>query len=423
MKGISKGIALIGIALVASGLLFGGCGSNSSGNGLSTSVSDEPTVQLSTEGRYIIGFNGEPDPSVFTSNGGEAEIWLSSANALVGIINPDAVGKMGKPSNVKYIEKDAIVQVMGKALGKPSGGTTPPPQSLPWGVDRIDADLTWSTSTGTGVKVAVVDTGIDNSHSDFKDANGVSRVILGPTYVTGTKSSKDDNGHGTHVAGTIGASNNLIGVVGVAPSCTLVAIKVLDRNGSGYLSWVVAGIDWAANNGCKVINLSLGSTSDSQALHDAVDRAVSKGVVVVAAAGNNGDTGNSPNYPGAYSSVIAVGATDKYDQVAYFSTFGAQLDVAGPGVEVLSTWKGGGYVLASGTSMATPHVVGTCALIIAKGIPDANGDGLTNNADVRLLLEQTADDINTFSYPGWDQFIGNGLIDSQESTTGVRTLP
>lgn len=423
MNTLKIGLMML-VAVLFSGLFYGGC--VSSNNDEPTSLSNDDSTLLlkpSNESRVIVGFHGEPDATVFSSNGGQAEIWLSSSNAIAGRVPAHTILHIKSLNNIKYVEDDVVVDVLGKATGKPSGGTTQPPQSTPWGVDRIDANLAWSSSTGVGVKVAVIDTGIDNGHPDFKNANGNSRVILGATFVTGTKSAKDDNGHGTHVAGTIGASNNSIGVVGVAPNCTLLAVKVLDRTGSGYMSWVIAGIDWAANNGAQVINLSLGSSTGSQALKDAVDRAVANGVVVVAAAGNNGDKGNAASYPAAYDSVIAVGATDSYDLVAPFSNYGLYLDVAAPGVSVLSTWKGGGYVTASGTSMASPHVAGTCALVIAKGVTDVNADGVANNLDVRLLIQSKADDINYLAYPGWDQYIGNGLVDSQESTTGQQTLP
>jgi subtilisin family serine protease len=370
--------------------------------------------------RVVVVFNSASDDSLIKQHGGKILLRVSSLNMVVANIAPCKLIHVASDPGVLRVYEDVPVSIlqMGKS-GKPPKESSPP-QSLPWGVDRIDAELSWSTAVGTGVKLGIIDTGIDPEHPDFMDASGESRVVLGPTYVNGTKTSKDDNGHGTHVAGTAGASNNSIGVVGVAPECTLYAIKVLNRKGFGWLSDVVAGINWATQNGMQVINLSLGTTSDYQELKDAVDSAVAEGVVVCAAAGNNGDGSNSPVYPAAYPSVIAIGATDPFDQRADFSTYGPQLDLAAPGVDIYSTWKGGEYKTASGTSMATPHVAGTAALVLSRGVEDANGDGRIND-EVRTILQTTADDVNGSTSPGWDEELGYGLVDAEESTTGIQT--
>ena len=371
--------------------------------------------------RVIIGFHAGADPSVFERHGGHAGSLLASAHAASGTLPSAACGQVQALPEVAYVVEDGVAE----ALGKPSGSSSPapsqPPQSMPWGIHRIGADMSWSQSTGQGIRVAVVDTGIDNAHPDFKNAAGVSRVVLGKTFVSGTKSAKDDNDHGTHVTGTIGASNNAIGVVGVAPACTPVAVKVLDRNGSGYYSWIISGIDWAVANNCQVISMSLGGTSDVPALKDACDNAVAAGVVVVAAAGDSGDS--VPSYPGAYPSVICVSAVDSLDQLASFSTFGSQVDLAAPGVGVLSTVRGGGYATWAGTSMATPHVSGAAVLCLASGrYPDANLNGRVND-EIRAGLEGTADDVNAASSPGADAYLGFGLVDAEEAVTGVQTLP
>jgi subtilisin family serine protease len=177
---------------------------------------------------------------------------------------------------------------------------------------NVNAPSAWATSRGTGVKVAVVDTGIDTTHPDL-----AANIKGGVSFVTRVSSYKDDNGHGTHVAGIIAAINNTIGVVGVAPNAQLYSVKVLDRTGSGTVSSVIAGIDWSAKNGMQVISMSLGTNTDFQSLHDAVDRAYLQGVVVVAAAGN--DYGGPISYPAAYDNVIAVTATDSNNKIASFS--------------------------------------------------------------------------------------------------------
>lgn len=314
----------------------------------------------------------------------------------------DKICKEGSRSpvcdKINYIELDQQVHTYVKPEGK--GNPTPKPtpvqlpQVLPWGIDRTDAELSWGISTGYGVKVAVVDTGIDYTHPDL-DANVAGCV----TFVWRTTDCRDDNGHGTHVAGTIAAENNGIGVVGVAPNASLYGVKVLDRTGSGYVSDVIAGIDWSADNGMNVITMSLGSGSDVSALHAAVDSAYSRGIVIVASAGNENGT---ISYPARYSSVIAVTATDSGNNKASFSNYGPEAELAAPGVSIYSTYKGGTYATLSGTSMAAPHVTGTVALLL-----EAN-PGMTP-LEVRSRLQSTSTDIGT---PGWDPYFGHGLVNA-----------
>jgi len=267
-------------------------------------------------------------------------------------------------------------------------------QKLPTGIDRIDADLNPTAKIDgnderVDVDVAVIDTGI-GPHQDLNIADGVS-------CISGTAGYADDNGHGTHVAGTIGALDNDFGVVGVAPGARLWAVKVLDASGSGWWSEVICGLDWvAANSGTiDVANMSLGGPgSDSScpgvdALHDAIRNVVNAGVPVVVAAGNKHmDAANA--VPAAYDEVITVSALvdldgkpgglgvatsgDADDSLASFSNFGADVDIAAPGVDILSTvpsescvlCQSSGYRKLSGTSMASPHVAGAAALYLAN---------------------------------------------------------
>jgi len=362
-----------------------------------------PWIAAAQSSRVIVTFHGDPDASVVAGAGGEV-VHGVGPHSVAAHVPPGQVAKLAADANVASVSADVVVSASGKPSG---GGTTQPAQTVPWGITRIGADAAWGISTGAGVKVAIVDTGVKNDHADL-----TPRVILGATYVTGTKSAKDDNGHGTHVAGSVGASNNAIGVVGVAPACTLVAVKVLDRNGSGYLSSVAAGIRWAADNGAKVINMSLGGSSDTQAgdLLSAVTYAAGKGVVICAAAGNEGDQVPQPaSYPAMYDQTIAVGATDSADAVPVWSSKGSYVDIAAPGVAVKSTYKDGLYATWSGTSMATPHVAGAAAVLIAGGTTDP--------AAVRSKLTTTADDVNAASLPGKDDAIGDGLLDVDEALT------
>lgn len=304
-------------------------------------------------------------------------------------------------SNIESIEPDHQVS----ALSRPA--PSQPAQTLPWGIKRVGADLSWVKSTGKGIKIAVVDTGIDYTHTDL-DANVKDCV----TFVTGTSDCKDDNGHGTHVAGTIAAENNSIGVVGVAPDAWLYGVKVLNRKGSGWTSDVIAGIDWSNSNGMQVITMSLGSSFDNSALHLAVDTAYNNGIVIVAAAGN--DYGGAIIYPANYSSVIAVTATDKNNAIASFSNIGTKAELAAPGVSIFSTYKGGTYATLSGTSMATPHVTGAVAVLLATDINlypgyDLNGDGMWDPVEVRNRLHDTANDLGV---AGPDKYFGYGLVNA-----------
>jgi subtilisin family serine protease len=272
-----------------------------------------------------------------------------------------------------------------------------------WGVDRIDAEEVWTTYTGQGVNVAIIDSGIDNNHSDLNVEYGVNFVSKPSWKDPDPDKWDDDYGHGTHVAGIVAALGNGVGVVGVAPGAALYALKVLDRTGSGYVSDVVAAIMWAtdpngdgsADDRLDVINMSLGSTYDSWLLDGACLLAYAEGLILVAAAGNGG----SVIYPAAYPWVIAVSATDINDELAWFSSTGSEVELAAPGVEIYSTYKDGGYTTYSGTSMAAPHVAGTAALVIAAGIPDVRGQ-----------LKSTAENINLL-----DTEQGYGLVDAEKA--------
>ncbi len=262
-------------------------------------------------------------------------------------------------------------------------------QTLPTGIDRIDGELS-STVSGNGagavdVDVAVIDSGIQRDHPDLNVVGGVN-CSTGRGY-------DDGNGHGTHVAGTIGAKDDGVGVVGVAPGARLWAVRVLNKYGQGSLSSVVCGIDWVTRNAStiEVANMSLGGSgaddgncgnSNNDAMHKAICRSVNAGVTYVAAAGNA--SANAANHiPAAYDEVITVSAladfngqpgggaastcrADMDDTFADFSNYGPDVDIIAPGVCITSTWKGGGYNTISGTSMATPHVAGAAALYKAS---------------------------------------------------------
>lgn len=271
---------------------------------------------------------------------------------------------------------------------------------MPWGVAKIKADEAWENSQGEGVKVAVIDTGIDRDHPDLDDnLFGCVNLISYPWWYR-FMSCEDDNGHGTHVAGIIGAENNDFGVVGVAPKVQIYALKVLDRNGSGYLSDVIAAMDWSIEQGMAVINMSLSTASDILSFQEAVVRVEAAGIVQVAAAGNSGPGSSTVEYPARYPQVIAAAALSEQEQVPSWSSRGPELDLAAPGVAVYSTYRNGGYEFLSGTSMSAPHVTGVVALRL-EDHPEESP------SMVKSALISTAD-----SLPYGPTLVGAGLVNA-----------
>jgi subtilisin len=246
--------------------------------------------------------------------------------------------------------------------------TSPPPQQTPWGAATIHAPQAHALTKGAGVTVCVVDSGVDKTHADLQGNISGGRNFVWAKGKLDSNAFDDENGHGTHVSGTIAALDNSVGSVGIAPEAKIYAVKVLNRQGSGYLSDVADGVLECVLKGANVINMSLGATSDpsqDSPLKTAIDQALAAGVKVIVAAGNEGqDIANT--IPAGFPSTIAVAAVDSALQFPSWSNFGLQSDdLSAPGVNIYSTWKGGGYNTISGTSMASPHVAGVAALMIA----------------------------------------------------------
>jgi len=307
---------------------------------------------------------------------------------------------LAKDPNVLRIDDDVEVSALARVQIQS--------QTLPWGIQKIQANLVWPTgNTADPIKVGVIDTGISSTHPDL-----FANIKGGVNTINSRKSWNDDNGHGSHVAGIIAALNNNIGVVGVGPKIDLYAIKVLDASGSGYLSDVIEGLDWAIQNKMQFVNMSLGTTANIQSFSDAVKRVNAAGIVEVAAAGNDG---KAVNFPAAYPEVIAVGATDSNNNIASWSSRGPELDLVAPGVSIYSTYKNSSYATLSGTSMATPHITGTAALVLSTpvGSYDANGNGKWDPSEVQKKLENSATDLGA---SGFDQIFGFGLINALKAT-------
>jgi type VII secretion-associated serine protease mycosin len=279
-----------------------------------------------------------------------------------------------------------------------------------WDLDAMRVAGAWPRTTGAGVTVAVIDTGVDTGHPDL-----AGHVLPGADFITGVEGvSIDPHGHGTHVAGTIAAlAGNDEGIAGVAPDARILPVRVLNANGAGYMSDVANGIVYAADHGADVINMSISSTMQVDAVTNAVAYARSRGVVVVAAAGNSRGSGSPIAYPAADPGVLAVAATDAADRVASYSNRGGYVDVAAPGNDILSTFPpalGTAYRRMSGTSMAAPHATALAALL--KSADRA----LTPDA-VEQAIEASAFDLGV---PGRDDDFGYGRIDA---TAALATLP
>lgn len=232
-------------------------------------------------------------------------------------------------------------------------------QFIPWGVRQIKAPSAWPRSAGQRVKIAVIDTGIDYMHPDLQ-----KNVSGGINVVNRHSLPRDDNGHGTHIAGTIAAYSTKKGILGVAPLASLYAVKAFDHNGTAYISDIVYGIDWCVRNRIDIINMSFGMKTHSKALEEAVRRAHDAGVIIVASSGNDGRSGRM-DYPAKFQQTIAVGATNKNKRVAKFSNRGKRIDIYGPGEKIYSSWLNGKYNELSGTSMATSHVSGVIAMLLS----------------------------------------------------------
>jgi len=261
-----------------------------------------------------------------------------------------------------------------------------------WAIPKIMAPQAWQVTSGKpSIVIAVLDTGIDREQKDL-----AGRVI-GEVNFTDSLTANDVYGHGTHIAGIIsGWAANGVGVAGLAPDCRLMNVKVADDQGRFDSAIAAKGVRWAVDNGAMVINMSLVSTEPSTVLEEAIDYAWSKGVLVVAAAGNL--VGDKIVYPAYYSNCISVAATDSKDYVASWSSQGAWVDVAAPGVDIYSTLPGSKYGYKSGTSMAAAHVSGVAALLFGLE-DDENGDGRVND-EVRAAIENSCDGLHINAVQG-----------------------
>jgi subtilisin family serine protease len=361
-------------------------------------------------GEYLIKFKPgsarQARESILSTQGGKVvdrvahlDVEVAEFPALKANKNTRAaeviVNALKRNPNVEYIEPNYIYTV----------NFTPndPGRTSQYAWNNIQAYNAWDVTQGSSSTViAVVDTGIQRTHPDLD-----AKIVAGYDYVQNDSAPDDGNGHGTHVAGTSAAeTNNSTGGAGTCPNCSLMPVRVLDNNGSGTLANVANGINFAANNGAKVINLSLGG-SGSTTLQQAVDNAWNRGVFLACAAGNSNTSSQTNSYPAAYTNCYAIASTTSTDARSSFSNYGNWVEVAAPGSDIYSTWLNSGYNTISGTSMATPHVAGLAGLLASQGL---------TNAQIRDRINSTADAIS-----GTGSFWIYGRINAFRAVSGGTT--
>lgn len=272
-----------------------------------------------------------------------------------------------------------------------------------WNLKQIEAGKGWNLANGEDVTIAILDTGVDPNHQDLKD-----KIIKGYNVINDTNDFTDNHGHGTHVAGIAAAlTDNVTGIAGVSWKSNLMPVKVLNEAGEGSSYEVAKGIYWAVDNGADVINMSLGDYNHSDILYDAVKYAYDRDVILISATGN--DNVEQPMYPAHYDEVLAVAAVDEARNRAFFSNYGAHVDVSAPGEHIPSSFPDNNYIVMSGTSMAAPHVAGLAALIRSLR-PDLS------NEEVYDVIKETARDLGM---QGHDPYYGHGEIDVERALEAI----
>ena len=358
----------------------------------------------------LVHFDASTTPemrdALIAEMGGELVTWMHQINvAEIRVpVQAGVAATMPASANgiVEFAENDLVVEAAAVYDDPDLNDAT-----MSYGLTDVDAIKAWDIITGSQeIVIAVIDSGIKLDHPEF-----VGRLVAGYDFVNDDDQADDDMGHGTHVAGVIAAAlGNGQGVAGVCPNCRLMPVKVLNQNNIGSWSQLAQGILFAVDNGAQVLNLSLGATIPSETLAAAIEYAIEQGVIVVAAAGNNGS--DSPFYPAALDGVIAVGATTNTGERWSRSNYGAYIDLVAPGALIYSTYNDlenmfHGYTYMSGTSMATPFVSGVVGLLLS-----ANSHLTT--AQVTDALLAGAEDLGT---AGWDADFGNGRVSAIGSLT------
>lgn len=357
-------------------------------------------AQISSEKEVIVVYKNKAGKETVLDSDAEVEQQYTHLPAVAVTANQETVKDLKQDPDILYVENNVTFTAAGSTdFNVLSDGTDTSDNFEQWNLEPIQVKQAWKAGlTGKNVKIAVIDSGI-SPHDDLSIAGGYSAVSY-------TSSYKDDNGHGTHVAGIIGAKHNGYGIDGTASEAQVYAVKALDQNGSGDLQSLLQGIDWSITHGMDIVNMSLGTTSDSKILHDAVDKAYEQGILLVAASGNGGN-GKSVNYPAAYSSVVAVSATNEKNQLASFSTTGDEVEFSAPGTNITSTYINQYYATGSGTSQATPHAAAMFALLKQR-------DPAETNVQLRAEMLNHIVDLGN---KGCDQQFGYGFIQYKAQAT------
>ena len=363
------------------------------------------TAAIDGKVAVIIGFKNKPgasDINFITGLGGTINRTYTIINAIAATVPEKVLDIVKKNPNVEYIEIDE------KMFAHIPIGTCQEIQILkqvvPWGINRIGSRIVNGLgNTGKGIRIAILDTGIDKEHEDLsKNFKG------GYNFVDNNSDLTDINGHGTHVAGIIAALDNDIGIVGVAPDAYIYSVRILDYAATGTASDITAGLEWCLDNNIQIVNMSLGSCEESLSVSRAADTLYNNGILLIAAAGNNGNVigdGDNIDNPARYNSVVAVGATDINDDRATFSSTGPKLEISAPGKDIYSTLPGNKYASMSGTSMSSPHVTGVAALVMSA-------NPRMSNVQVRIRLQVTAQNIANNGFIAKKDLYGYGLVDA-----------
>ncbi|WP_027119097.1 S8 family peptidase [Natronorubrum tibetense] len=389
--------------------------------GLSGSASASASSSTSATRRVFVhprdGLLGEL-LGVVEGLGGTPLLEYDNFEFVVAEVPSDSLDELRGDRRVSFVEADDETRIpsdwspsLSDILNPPddSDCSTHPDQQPSWGVERIGADDV--DPDGSGVDVGILDTGIASDHCSLSVAGGQNFTSDGVST-----DYEDRHGHGTHVAGVAGASDNDRGVVGVAPEANLYAVKVLGDDGSGRYSELIAGIDWCLSNDVELISMSLGGEESSSTLEDAIDAAHSAGHLLLCAAGNEGNNGGDScdeetmTYPAMHDDVVAVTAMDEDDRLASYSSVGSAVDLLAPGTDVNSTTVDNQYAQASGTSMACPFVTGVAALVWETR--EESGPG--PNEAVREILGETAEDVLGTCAEG------DGLVDARAAVGDER---
>lgn len=350
------------------------------------------------EKEVIVVYKNENGKEDIVEESKKVEYEFKTVPAISVLATEEDLKKLESNSNIDYIEENVSFSITenGPMSVLPSAQIASTGDNQ-WNINATNASESWNEGyTGDGVKVAVLDTGIAY-HNELKIAGGVSTVDY-------TNSWQDDNGHGTHVSGIIASQPDIktvngLDITGVAPDVDLYAVKVLDNSGTGNLEDILQGLDWAIANDMDIINLSLGNLEYSQLFEQMINDAYEKGILIVAASGNDG-LENSVHYPAKFENVIAVSSVNESLKLSGFSSTGNELDFSAPGEKIISTSTRGTYAFASGTSQAAPHVTGMLALLKEKY-------SNFTNTELKALLSMNIKDLGV---AGHDPYFGNGLI-------------